>query len=75
MVIADGKVWVSSCEGGVVGVDERTLAVSEPIGLDGCAGTLGFTDDSLWVALDGQRTLRVDPVTGAVIAVVEIGPD
>ena len=73
-IVADGKVWVSSCEGGVVSVDEQTLAVSEPIGLDGCVGTLGFTDDSLWVALEGQRTVRVDPVTGAVAAVVEIGP-
>ncbi len=73
-VIADGGVWVSSCEGGVVRVDEQTLAVSEPIVLDGCAGTLGFADESLWVALDGQRTVRVDPVSGAVTAVIEIGP-
>ncbi len=73
-MIADGKVWVSSCEGGVVSIDEQTLAVSEPIPLDGCAGTLGFTDESLWVALDDQRTVRVDPVSGAVTAVVEIGP-
>ena len=26
----DGVVWVSLCEGGVVSVDEQTLAVSEP---------------------------------------------
>ena len=74
-VIADGTVWVSLCEGGVVSVDEQTLAVSEPIALDGCAGTLGFTDESLWVALDDQRTVRVDPAAGVVTAVVEIGPE
>ena len=73
-VIADGAVWISSCEGGVVRVDEQTLAVSEPIALDGCAGTLGFADESLWVALDDQRTVRVDPVSGTITAVVEIGP-
>ena len=64
-VIADGTVWISLCEGGVVRVDEQTLAVSEPIALDGCAGTLGFADESLWVALDDQRTVRVDPVARA----------
>ena len=74
VMIAGGKVWVSLCEGGVVSVDEQTLAVSEPIALDGCAGTLGFTDEALWVALDDQRTARVDPVAGVVTAVVEIGP-
>ena len=42
--------------------------------LDGCAGTLGFTDESLWVALDDQRTAHVDPVARAVTAVVDIGP-
>jgi len=73
-LIADGAVWVSSCEGGVVRVDEQTLAVSAPIALDGCAGTLGFADESLWVALDGQRTVRLDPASGVVSAVVEIGP-
>ena len=61
-VTVDGTVWVSLCEGGVVSVDEQTLAVSEPVALDGCAGTLSFTDESLWVALDDQRTARVDPV-------------
>ena len=59
----------------MVSVDEQTLAVSEPIGLDGCAGTLGFTDESLWVAMDGKRTVRVDPAARAVTAVVEVGPD
>lgn len=73
-IIADGAVWVSSCEGGVVRVDEQTLAVSGPFVLDGCAGALGFADESLWVALEGQRTVRVDPVAGTVTAVVEIGP-
>ena len=73
-MIADGTVWVSSCEGGVVSVDEETLAVSEPIGLDGCAGTLGFTDESLWVAMDGKRTVRVDPVAGAVHRGRRVGP-
>jgi len=73
-VTVDGTVWVSLCEGGVVSVDEQTLAVSEPVALDGCAGTLGFTDESLWVALDDQRTARVDPVARAVTAVVDIGP-
>ena len=73
-VTVDGMVWVSLCEGGVVSVDEQTLAVSEPVALDGCAGTLGFTDESLWVALDDQRTARVDPVARAVTAVVDIGP-
>ena len=48
--------------------------MSEPVALDGCAGTLGFTDESLWVALDDQRTVRVDPALGAVTAVVDIGP-
>ena len=74
-VIADGTLWVSLCEGGLVSVDEQTLAVSEPTALDGCAGTLGFTDESLWVAMDDQRTFRVDPAAGVVTVVVEVGPE
>jgi len=74
-VIADGTLWVSLCEGGLVSVDEQTLAVSEPTALGGCAGTLGFIDESLWVAMDDQRTLRVDPIAGVGTAVVDVGPN
>ena len=74
-VVGGGSLWVSLCDRGLVSVDQQTLAVSEPIALDGCAGTLGFTDGSLWVAMDDQRTVRVDPVGRMVETVVEIGPD
>ncbi len=74
MVIADGLVRVNTC-GGPVSIDPQTLAVSEPIALDGCAGhPIGFADGSLWVGLTGRRTARIDPVDREVEVILDVGP-
>ena len=73
MVIADGLVWVNTC-GGPVSIDPQTLAVSEPIALDGCASQIGFADGSLWVGLTGRQTARIDPVDREVEVILDVGP-
>ena len=73
MVIVGGLVWVNTC-GGPVSIDPQTLAVSEPIALDGCGNAIGMADGSLWVGLAGGRTARVDPVEREVEVILDIGP-
>ena len=73
IVIADGLVWVNTC-GGPVSIDPQTLTVSEPVALDGCGNSIGFSDGSLWVGLPGQRTARIDPVDREVEVILDVGP-
>jgi len=73
IAVAGGLVWANTCRG-VVSIDQETLAVSDPIALDGCADAIGFADGSLWVAVAGQRTVRVDPVSRQVEAILDVGP-
>lgn len=72
-VIAGGLVWVNTCHG-VVSIDQQTLAVSDPIALDGCGTAIGFADGSLWVGLTGQRTARIDPIERDVEVILDVGP-
>ena len=73
IVIADGLVWVNTCSG-PVSIDPQTLTVSEPIALDGCGNSIGFSDGSLWVGLPGPRTARIDPGDREVEVILDIGP-
>ena len=73
MAIADGLVWVNTCSG-PVSIDPQTLTVREPIALDGCGNSIGFSDGSLWVGLPGPRTARIDPGDREVEVILDIGP-
>ncbi|MGI9031754.1 MAG: Vgb family protein [Ilumatobacteraceae bacterium] len=73
MVVTGGLVWANTC-GGPVSIDPQTLAVSDPIALDGCASDIGFADGSLWVGLAGRRTARIDPVAREVEVILDVGP-
>ena len=74
-VVADGLLWLSLCDTGVVSVNAETLVVTEPISIDGCAGTIASLDGDLWVARDDHTTIRVDPDDRSVEAVVDVGPE
>jgi virginiamycin B lyase len=70
----EGSVWVSSENGTVGQLDPAGGGVTRSIAAGADADFLGFSPGAVWVTNYGSEFLwRIDPVTGAVAAKLNIG--
>jgi len=70
----EGGVWVSSENGTVGQLDPASGGLTRTIAAGADADFLGFSPGALWVTNYGSEFLwRIDPVTGAVAAKLNIG--
>ncbi len=70
----EGGVWVSSENGTVGQLDPASGGLTRTIAAGADADFLGFSPGALWVTNYGSEFLwRIDPVTGAVSAKLNIG--
>ncbi len=68
VTVAHGFVWVTDCRGKqLVRFSVDTLEENGRLDLGGCPTSLWATEDAIWVSLDVDMVVAIDPVTGEFI--------
>ncbi|MCL4290313.1 MAG: hypothetical protein KJ051_08565 [Thermoleophilia bacterium] len=73
VAVAKDAVWVTTVSGNLVRINPKTNRFSRTIDLDEAA-CVAFGAGAVWVTAPNAGTVtRIDPATGAVVAVIEVG--